>query len=124
MEFFIIGGEQIYKTFHTFLNRIFVTDVFCGPINGDAKFDVDFDAKEGGERSEWLIKREDDYPKSDNDEFPFRVTEYRRRKPVHRYRVKEELMGRKPDMDLYWDRHAQRVAERADMADGQLDFFS
>lgn len=120
MEFFIIGGEQIYKTFHTYLNRIFVTDVFCGPINGDAKFDVDFDAKENGDRSEWLIKREDEYKKTEVDDFAFRVTEYRRRKPTHRFRVKEELMGRTPDMDHYWELHERRVAEKAS---GQLDFF-
>lgn len=124
MEFFIIGGEQIYRTFHTLMNRIFVTDVYCGNINGDAKFDVDFDVdsnvprNERSKRSEWLIVAEDEFPKTEHDEYPFRVTEYRRRVPTHRYRVKEEFMGRVPDMDKYWQLHVDRVGVHED--DGQL----
>lgn len=121
MEFFIIGGEQIYKTFHGVLNRIFVTDVFCGNINGDAKFDVEFDALPRNPHSEWIIVNEDEYPKTDVDDFPFRVTEYRRRVPTHRYRVKEELMGRLPDMDKYWELHERRVQVSDQHESEQLD---
>lgn len=123
MEFFVIGGEQIYRTFHAFLNRIFVTDVFCGPINGDAKFEVDFDAETGNTKSEWIIKNEDDFPKTEKDEFPFRITEYRRRVPLHRYRVKEELMGRVPDIDTYWQNYALKLRHLQEEAGEQLDFF-
>lgn len=123
MEFFVIGGEQIYKTFHTYLNRIFVTDVFSGPMNGDAKFDVDFDAEARGNKSEWIIEDEDDFPKSDKDEFPFRITEYRRRRPYHRYRVKEELMGRATNIDAYWEQYEMRLRQLQEEAGEQLDFF-
>lgn len=122
MEFFVIGGEQIYKTFHKFLNRIFVTDVFCGNINGDAKFEVNFDSREG-RKTEWIIQKEDDYPKSEFDEYAFRVTEYRRRKPAHRYRVKEELMGRVPDFDKFWEQYELDFAHMQYEDSEQLDFF-
>ncbi|WJH40263.1 dihydrofolate reductase [Aliirhizobium terrae] len=124
MEFFVIGGEQIYKTFHTYLNRIFVTDVFCGHINGDAKYEVDFDAKTRGTKSEWIIEDEEEFPKSDKDEFPFRITEYRRRVPYHRYRVKEELMGRSPDIDVYWQQYELKLHRLEEEAGEQLDFFA
>ncbi|WP_190234886.1 dihydrofolate reductase [Allorhizobium terrae] len=121
-EFFIIGGEQIYNLFNKFMNRVFVTDVFCGNINGDAKFDVDFAAGDVGKRSEWIIKREEEYPKTVSDDYPFRVTEYRRRMPLHRYRVKEEAMGRVPDVEAFWlskDMHLTHV----DQNDAQLNFW-
>jgi dihydrofolate reductase len=123
MEFFVIGGEQIYRTFHKYLNRIFVTDVFCGNINGDAKFEVNFNAARGDKRSEWIIKDEDEYPQTDFDDFPFRVTEYRRRKPEHRYRVKEELMGRTPDIEKFWAQYEMKVKALEDEEANQLDFF-
>ena len=130
MEFFIIGGEQIYEVFHRYLNRIFVTDVFCGNINGDAKFDIDFDVDRDVPRnkrdktSEWIIKREDEFPQSESDDFPFRVTEYRRRVASHRFRLKEELMGRVPDMEKYWEQYELRLSEIDVVAtDEQLDLF-
>jgi dihydrofolate reductase len=124
MEFFVIGGEQIYKTLGTYFNRIFVTDVFCGNINGDAKFDVKFDAKEAGKKSEWIVVNEDDYPRSDSDEFPFRITEYRRRVPFHRYRVKEELMGRSPKIEEFWEQYELKLDQIGEDDHAQMDFFS
>lgn len=123
MEFFVIGGEQIYSVFHHLLNRIFVTDVFCGHINGDAKFAINFDAGRGNKRSEWIIKKEEEYKQSDVDEFPFRVTEYRRRVPEHRYRVKEELMGRAPDIEKFWEQYELKFSNLDETSDAQLDFF-
>jgi dihydrofolate reductase len=124
MEYFIIGGEQIYNIFHIYLNRIFVTDVYCGNINGDAKFDVDFDAIEKDKKSEWLIKREDEYKKREGDDYPFRVTEYRRRILYHRYRVKEELMGRVPDLDKYWEQYELKLQHTGiNDTTEQLNFF-
>jgi dihydrofolate reductase len=104
-EFFVIGGEQIYDVFHKYLNRIFVTDVFCGNINGDAKFAVEFNEDRGEANSEWINKNETDYPKSEHDQYPFRVTEYKRRKPEHRWRVKADFMGRDASFERYWDEY-------------------
>ena len=41
-EFFVIGGEKIYDVFFDYINKIYLTDVFCKNINGDAKFDYEF----------------------------------------------------------------------------------
>ncbi|WFU03830.1 dihydrofolate reductase [Rhizobium sp. CB3171] len=121
MQFFIIGGDQIYKVFGSYINTIFVTDVYCGHINGDAKFDVDFGARSPGEKGEWMVKWEEEYPKTEFDEYPFRVTRYNRRKPFHRYRVKEELMGRVPDFDELLEQYELKLA--LEPPEDQLDLF-
>lgn len=110
-EFFVIGGEQIYEIFARFINQVFVTDVFCGPINGDAKFETDFEAGARGPHSEWKRGAEDEYKKSEHDEFPFRVTRYERRKPYHRYKSREEFMGREPNFELYFSLYEKKVQE-------------
>jgi len=110
LEFFVIGGEQIYKIFERYINQVFLTEVFCGPINGDAKFDTDFEKDAVGSKSEWKQGFEDEYPKSEHDQFPFRITRYERRKPHHRYKSKEEFMGRKPEFDKYFELYEKKVA--------------
>ncbi|SCB57410.1 dihydrofolate reductase [Rhizobium aethiopicum] len=120
MKFFVIGGDQIYKVFEKYINSIFVTDVYCGNINGDAKFELDFGRKDDEAKTEWIIRSEDDFPKTEFDEYPFRITHYVRRKPFHRYRVKEELMGREPDFAALLERYEARL-EQAES--DQLDFF-
>ena len=42
-DIFIIGGDQIYRVFEEFINKVYLTDVFTGEISGDAFFDFDFD---------------------------------------------------------------------------------
>jgi dihydrofolate reductase len=121
MQFFIIGGDQIYKVFESYINEIFVTDVFCGNINGDAKFELDFGEKQSDEKREWIVRTEDDYPKTEHDEFPFRITKYVRRKPYHRYRVKEELMGRFSNFDALLEQYVLKLQN--DPTENQLDFF-
>lgn len=95
-EFFVIGGEQIYKAFELYINKVYLTEVFCGNINGDAKFEQEFDVT--GTDSEWKFHGEQEYPKSEIDEYPFRITCFRRRVQRHRYRVETEFMGRDEDV--------------------------
>jgi dihydrofolate reductase len=86
-EFFIIGGEQIYTIFDTYINKVFLTDVFCGNINGDAKFEVDFSSKE------WWTPSEDEYQASEKDDFAFRITCWMKIKSIHRRRQKFEFLN-------------------------------
>lgn len=123
LEFFIIGGEQIYKIFERFINQVFLTQVFCGNINGDAKFETDFEKDAVGPKSEWKRGAEDDYPKTEFDQYPFRVTRYERRKPTHRYKSKEEFMGRQPDFFKYFELYEKRVNSLVNSNPGQLGFF-
>lgn len=96
-QFFVIGGEQIYKAFDIYINKVYLTEVFCGNINGDAKFEQEFDC--GTKESDWIFRGEDDYKASSTDDFPFRITCFQRRKPNHRYRVQSEFTGR--EIDFY-----------------------
>jgi dihydrofolate reductase len=108
-EFFVIGGEQIYSLFSAYINNIYLTDVFCGSINGDAKFDIDFSDSQKNGKNEWISGKEDEYSKSDIDDFPFRITKYRRRVPMHRYRMKEQFMGRVPDFISFFEAYEAKI---------------
>ena len=87
-QFFVIGGEQIYDAFDEFINAIYLTEVFCGRINGDAKFDKEFPS------AEWHTQFEVDYRKTDFDQFPFRISLLKRRKPQHRRISKDTFLRR------------------------------
>ncbi|WP_170854939.1 dihydrofolate reductase [Xaviernesmea oryzae] len=122
LQFFIIGGEQIYKLFERFINQVFLTEVYCGPINGDAKFETDFDDDGGHAWSEWKKGLSKSYPSTEDDEFPFSITRYERRKPVHRYKSKEEFMGRSPNFLKYLESYEEKV-ELDERDNLQLSFF-
>ena len=98
-EFFVIGGEVIYSLFETYINKVFCTDVFCGNINGDAKFEKDF------ESGDWWFPYEEEFAAGNNDDFPFRVTCAIRRKPEHRYRSKIDFMNYDPEILELIDRY-------------------
>ncbi len=117
-QFFVIGGEKIYSIFSRFINKVFVTDVFCGNMNGDAKFEEDFREIETDGKSKWIIKDEQEYPRSEQDDHPFRVSCYMRRKPHHRYKTKEEFMGREPDIAKYFEQYELSIQDQGQ----QLDF--
>ena len=97
-QFFVIGGETIYNIFDIYINRVWLTDVFTGPINGDAKFDKEFKS------AEWWTPSEQEFPSSDYDQYPFRITFFLRRKEWHRELSREEFMGRLPQLEGLVDR--------------------
>lgn len=120
-EFFVIGGEEIYNLFDRFINTIFLTDVFSGPINGDAKFERSFDKRE------WWFRFEKEFPKSDIDDFPFRISCIVRRKPFHRFVSKNEIAGNDKAIWEAWTQY-EAMMERSDpdvlVEQTQLDFLS
>lgn len=119
-EFFVIGGEEIYNLFHKYINVIFLTDVNTGPINGDAKFELDFDKRE------WWFRFEKEFPKSEIDDFSFRISCIVRRKPFHRFVAKNDF----PDDKSLWSAWAdyEAMMERSNpdqiVDQKQLDFLS
>lgn len=120
-EFFIIGGEVIYQTFHKYINKVFLTEVFSGRINGDAKFDQDFDARE------WWYHSEREFPRSERDDFPFRITCLIRRKPIHRFLSKARFKGTEFNVSERWEQFAAMMrssSEDIQSEEKQLDFFS
>lgn len=120
-EFFVIGGEEIYNIFHRFINVIFLTDVFSGPINGDAKFEKDFDNRE------WWFRFEREFPKSDIDDFAFRISCIVRRKPFHRFASKNEFSSDDKDLWDAWTKYEtmmERSNPEAVLEQSQLDLLS
>ncbi len=107
-QFFVIGGEKVYSIFDDYINKIFLTEVFCGPINGDAKFDFDFPV------DEWFYRFEKEFPKSPVDEFPFRISYMVRRKQKHRDRMISEFKTRNPLFDGNWELYTQELSQKAE----------
>lgn len=77
-EYFVIGGDQIYKLFREQCNKIHLTEVFAGEIKGDAFFDIQYDGRQ------WETVSEDEFPRSEGDEYPFRITVLERRRKTVR----------------------------------------
>jgi len=98
-QFFVIGGERIYELFNEYINKVFLTDVNCGNINGDAKFPYDFS------REEWRYMSEEDFPKSDIDDHSFRITCLIKRKPRDRYETREALLRADPKVAAFLDKY-------------------
>jgi dihydrofolate reductase len=123
-DFFVIGGEEIYNLFDKYINVIFLTDVFSGLINGDAKFERNFDKRE------WWYRYEKEFPKSEIDDFPFRISCIVRRKPFHRFASKHELLSNDKNDKALWAAWGEYEAmmERTDpdtvLEQSQLDFLS
>ena len=117
-EFFVIGGGKIYELFDPFINKIFLTEVHTGPINGDAKFDYEFPP------SEWYFKYEREFPKSDIDDFSFRISYLVRRKHEHRKRFIDEFRRSNPLFEGRWEEYVTwRPSEcEKDLEKAQLDF--
>ncbi len=121
-EFFVIGGEKIYELFNNYINKVFLTDVFCGNINGDAKFPYDFP------RDYWRYISEEEFSKSDIDDYAFRITCLIKRKPEDRFRLREKILSFDPKTEEFLDRYIQLIDD-ADLAlvessDAQIELFS
>ena len=70
-EIFVIGGAEVFNAFikKDMVNKIYLTEVFGGEnITGDAVFDYKIDLRK------WNIIKEEEYPKTDYDEYPFRYS--------------------------------------------------
>ncbi|RYG87700.1 MAG: dihydrofolate reductase [Alphaproteobacteria bacterium] len=103
-EFFVIGGEQIYELFLKYINRVYLTEVFAR-VNGDAKFDYEFD------RKVWRYKREDEYPATDVDDHAFRISELVKLKPFHRFESKMRFLGFTGSFDDLFAEYERLVAK-------------
>ena len=117
-QFFVIGGEKIYALFDRYINKLFLTEVNTGPINGDAKFDFDFPS------SDWYYKYEKEFPKSEVDDFSFRISYLVRRRHEHRERFISEFRKSNPLFEGNWDLYANESAEDVErqIETAQLDF--
>ncbi|MFP5078216.1 dihydrofolate reductase [Rhizobium sp. YIM 134829] len=118
-QFFVIGGEKIYSLFSEYINKIFLTDVFTGPINGDAKFDFDFPV------SDWFCRYEREFPRSEVDDYAFRISYFDRRRFEHRQRMIDEFKRSNPLYELDWaqlDQYERTTEDEAKTEIEQLSF--
>jgi len=83
-DIYIIGGENVYNHFEKLVNKVHLTLVFA-EVQGDAFFKMTFPKKE------WKILCEEDFAKSDFDEFGSRYIVYERRERRNRYRFLREF---------------------------------
>lgn len=102
-QFFVIGGERIYSEFRKYINKVYLTEVFAR-INGDAKFDWEFD------RKQWRYYKEKEYVKSDVDDYPFRITTLVRLKPEHRFEATDRLLRADPQVASFLNRYSSMIA--------------
>ncbi|MFN4127268.1 dihydrofolate reductase [Pannonibacter indicus] len=120
-EFFVIGGDQIYRKFGELYQKIYLTEVFSDNIHGDAFFRDQYD------RRQWKIVSEKDFPRTDEDEFPFRLTVFERRNRTVRmfsidkfYKEYSEKIEKLNDMEkAYLERGVKRRTE-VDVEERQL----
>jgi dihydrofolate reductase len=111
-DIFIIGGDQIYRVFEEFINKVYLTDVFTGKISGDAFFDFDFDKRQ------WKTISETEYPKTDVDEFPFRLTVLeRRRKTVRTIDITKLYTDARTKFDLMDKYSTEEIARKLKFSD-------
>ena len=95
-DFFVMGGEGAYDLFRDLYYKIFLTEVFCGEIDGDAFFHEQFD------RRKWKLIEEEDHPASELDEYPFRYITYERKRSYTRIReINEFYRGYQERKELF-----------------------
>ena len=85
-EFFVIGGDNIYKELfkEKVINKVYLTEVFCN-VEGDSYFKFEFP------RNDWKWE-ELDPKKDDFDEYNFRLCTITRKKIDKRFRLKSEFL--------------------------------
>jgi dihydrofolate reductase len=107
-DFFVIGGDQIYRSFldKNLYNRIYLTEVFSNDIKGDAYFHYEFDGRI------WKTEEEIDFRKSDIDQYPFRFTTYAKKSKYVRYRPYADFLTEITSSSSWLIRQEERV--RAD----------
>jgi dihydrofolate reductase len=117
-QFFVIGRENIYREFHSFINKVYLTEVFTR-VNGDAKFDIEFD------REHWRYYKEREFPRSELDDHPFRITTLVRLKPFHRYEAETKLLRADPEVAAFLDRYTVMIekSETHSEEEEQLSLF-
>lgn len=89
-QIIVIGGAQIYKMFCEQFTKIYLTEVYHHFECGDAYFDQKFDMRE------WAVVQERYYDKSEDDEFPFKISvlDCKRKYTRHR-KVSDFFVGSK-----------------------------
>jgi dihydrofolate reductase len=81
MDFFVMGGQEIYNLFldRDIINKVYLTEVFSD-VPGDAFFKYRFS------KDKWRLIQEDDFSANEHDDYSSRFLVYERRERKHRQR--------------------------------------
>jgi len=93
-DIFVIGGGTIYEEFKQTFNKVYLTEVYAEEMKGDAFFDYKFDPKE------WLLQKEEKFPASEIDEYPFALKVFKKRDLTARKRSRLLSTFLTPDQNL------------------------
>jgi dihydrofolate reductase len=113
-EFFVIGGEQMYRLFSDLGNRVHLTEVLA-PLPreaGDAHFDREFDGRK------WEITHQEDIPAGPNDDYPSRYIVYQRKIKTVRSVELERYFTHGQDRDRWLESQYKRI--RNSLAHGKV----
>ncbi len=120
-KFFVIGGAEIYKLFVDRFNLIYLTEVFSDNIEGDAHFDTSFDKRN------WNLISEMDFPQSDRDQYPHRLSVFERRdKFVRAIDVSDFMTGVEKISPYLFEQYASEIEQSVQYLhedEDQLSFF-
>ncbi len=113
-EFFVIGGEQMYKLYGRLCNRIHLTQIFTPmkPQLGDSVFEYETDGRQ------WRTLVEEEIPAGPQDEFPSRYTVLDRKFKTVRYVELEDFYTGGADRRKWIANQLQTI--ETSIADGEL----
>lgn len=63
----------MYSAFFEYINKVYLTEVFSSFIKGDATFDFNFT------NEDWKTIKEEEFPATNHDQYPFRISVKRKR---------------------------------------------
>jgi len=113
-EIFVIGGAEVYDIYIKLIQKIYLTEVFCGQVEGDSFFRPEFD------RRIWKLANEVDFPKSDLDEYSFRILTYIKKRKYTRLIKYYEFMHEFEERNMWVsDKNKKKVEEY--LCDNQVD---
>jgi len=105
-EIFVIGGAEVYDIYIKLIQKIYLTEVFCGQVEGDSFFRPEFD------RRIWKLVNEVDFPKSDLDEFSFRILTYTKKRKYTRLVKSYEFMHEFEERNMWFnDKNKRKMKE-------------
>jgi dihydrofolate reductase len=96
-QLIIIGGSEVYAIFSDLVNKVFLTEVFGNFKNGDAFFKEHFDFRK------WRTIDEREYPRSADDQYPFRISIIERRLKSVRQRDISEFLTRDAGVESWME---------------------
>lgn len=108
-DFFVIGGQEIYRLFleDDLINKVYLTEVFA-KVRGDAFFDYKFT------KEKWRLALEQDFSANDQDDYSSRFMIYERRERKYRRRWLSgfftDKLSRTSWVEQYLRAHQREVA--------------